>query len=111
MEEKNKSSVLQETLRIKDQTLRRSEAELDSLNFRNKQLEHRVANLQDDLQVDQKSNRNNKSNKIRDNQFVSNGQSIDPIIAEELQKRIMENAQLASAVIISFILLIPDIDN
>ncbi|CAO1394535.1 unnamed protein product [Diamesa hyperborea] len=98
LEEKNKSSVLQETLRIKDQTLRRSEAELDSLNFRNKQLEHRVANLQDDLQVDQKSNRNNKSNKIRDNQFVSNGQSIDPIIAEELQKRIMENAQLASAI-------------
>lgn len=89
-------SVLQESLRIKDQNLRRAETELDSVNFRNKQLEHRVQVIQDDLQ--KTSRGGNKANKMRDNQMTGNGQ-MDPIIVEELQKRIMENAQLASAVI------------
>lgn len=95
-------SVLQESLRLKDQTLRRAETELDSVNFRNKQLEHRVQVIQDDLQKSSKSG-NSKSNKLRDNQVTANGQ-IDPIIVEELQKRIIENAQLASTVNILYIL-------
>lgn len=89
-------SVLQESLRIKDQNLRRAETELDSVNFRNKQLEYRVQVIQDDLQKSSKGG-NSKSGKLRDNQPTGNGQ-IDPIIIEELQKRIMENAQLASEV-------------
>lgn len=99
LEEKNKVSVLQESLRVKDQHLRRSETELDSVNFRNKQLEFRVQVIQDDLQ---KANRggSNKSSKLRDNQVTGNGQ-MDPIIVEELQKRIMENAQLASTVMLT----------
>lgn len=99
LEEKNKVSVLQESLRVKDQHLRRSETELDSVNFRNKQLEYRVQVIQDDLQ---KANRggSNKSSKLRDNQVTGNGQ-MDPIIVEELQKRIMENAQLASNVMLT----------
>lgn len=96
IEEKNKVSVLQESLRVKDQNLRRAETELDSVNFRNKQLEHRVQVIQDDLQKLSKSG-SSKSSKIRDNQVTGNGQ-MDPIIIEELQKRIMENAQLASTV-------------
>lgn len=89
-------SVLQESLRLKDQNLRRAEAELDSVNFRNKQLEHRVQVIQEDLQQSSKGG-NSKPNKLRDNQVTGNGQ-MDPIIVEELQKRIMENAQLASMV-------------
>lgn len=96
LEEKNKVSVLQESLRVKDQNMRRAETELDSVNFRNKQLEHRVSIIQDDLQKLSKGG-NSKSNKLRDNQGTDNGQ-MDPIIVEELQKRIMENAFLASTV-------------
>jgi Predicted coiled-coil domain-containing protein len=88
--------VLQESLRVKDQNLRRSETELDSVNFRNKQLEHRVQVIQDDLQKNNSRGGNNKS-KVRDNQVAGNG--MDPIIMEDYQKRIMENAQLASTVI------------
>lgn len=89
--------MLQESLRIKDQNLRRAETELDSVNFRNKQLEHRVQVIQEDLQKSSKGG-SSKSNKTRDNQVTGNGQIMDPIIVEELHKRIMENAQLASAV-------------
>jgi Predicted coiled-coil domain-containing protein len=96
LEEKNKVSVLQESLRIKDQNLRRAETELDSVNFRNKQLEHRVQVFQEDMQLSIKGS-TSKSNKSRDNQLTGNGQ-MDPIIVEELHKRIMENAQLASSV-------------
>lgn len=88
--------MLQESLRVKDQNLRRAETELDSVNFRNKQLEHRVQVIQDDLQKFSKGG-SSKSSKMRDNQMAGNGQ-MDPIIVEELQKRIMENAQLASTV-------------
>jgi len=96
LEEKNKVSVLQESLRVKDQNLRRAETELDSVNFRNKQLEHRVQVIQDDLQKSSKGG-NSKSSKMRDNQVTGNGQ-MEQVIVEELQKRIMENAQLASTI-------------
>jgi predicted nucleic acid-binding Zn-ribbon protein len=95
VEERNKVSVLQESLRIKDQNFRRLETEFDSINFRNKQLEHRVASLQDDLQASQKTGKASKAR--NDNQVSGNGQ-IDPILAEELQKKIIESATLASAV-------------
>jgi Predicted coiled-coil domain-containing protein len=96
LEEKNKVSVLQESLRIKDQNLRRAETELDSVNFRNKQLEHRVQVFQEDMQLSIKGS-TSKSNKSRDNQLTGNRQ-MDPIIVEELHKRIMENAHLSSSV-------------
>jgi hypothetical protein len=104
VEERNKVSVLQESLRIKDQSLRRVETEFDSVNFRNKQLEHRVASLQDDLQASQKTGKGSGASKINrtrnDNQAAAagNGLEIDPILAEELQKKIIESATLASAV-------------
>lgn len=52
--------------------------------------------IQEDLQKSTKGG-NSKSGKLRDNQVSGNGQ-MDPIIIEELHKRIMENAQLASEV-------------
>ena len=89
-------SVLQESLRIKDQNLRRAETELDSVNFRNKQLEHRVQVIQEDLQKASKGG--GSKSKMRDNQATANGQVDHFIMVEELQKRIIENAQLASTV-------------
>jgi hypothetical protein len=84
-------------MRIKDQNLRRSESELDSQNFRNKQLERRIESLQADLNQ-QKGGNGSKASKMRDNQPSSGNGEMDPIIIEELQRRIIENAQLASTV-------------
>lgn len=99
VEERNRTSVLQESMRIKDQNLRRAESELDSQNFRNKQLERRIESLQNDLaSYQQKGGAGSKNNKLRDNQSSSGNGEVDPIIIEELQRRIIENAQLASSV-------------
>lgn len=100
VEERNRTSVLQESMRIKDQNFRRAESELDSQNFRNKQMERRIESLQNDLQAYQQkgSGGGSKANKMRDNQLSSGNGEIDPIIIEELQRRIIENAQFASTV-------------
>jgi protein phosphatase 1 regulatory subunit 21 len=96
VEERNKVSVLEESLRIKDQNLRRTESEIDSINFRNKQLEHRVSSLQDDLQNLNKSKGGaNKSNKSNPSIGIN---QIDPIIFEDFQKKIIECAQLSSTI-------------
>lgn len=112
VEERGKASTLQESMRIKDQNLRRAESELDSQNFRNKQLERRIESLQNDLQAYQHkakgsgSSGGSKPGKSRDNQSMSGNGEVDPIIIEELQRRIIENAQLASTVSSSFVPLI-----
>lgn len=96
VEERNKGSVLQESLRIKDQNLRRAESEIDSQNFRNKQLERRIESLQNDLQKP-------KGGGGGGSMKMSGNGDIDSIMAEELQRRIIENAQLASTVSNSFL--------
>lgn len=95
VEERNKVSVLQESLRIKDQNLRRSETEIDSINFRNVQLEHRVSSLQDDLQNLQKSSKGGTS---KSSKAALGTSQIDPILFEDLQKKIIECAQLSSTI-------------
>lgn len=114
IEEQTKSSTLRDSLRQKETALRRSEQEVDSLGFRNKQLEHRVASLQDDFEKEIKKSSNKSlkfNNKKLNNKNVSNSpsgngditinsscNSTDPIIFEELQKKIMENAMLTSLI-------------
>ncbi|KAL0269108.1 UNVERIFIED_CONTAM: hypothetical protein PYX00_006943 [Menopon gallinae] len=88
-DEQDHSKELEETLRIKDQNLRKAEQEIDSLNFRNQQLSKRVSFLLDELDAVQNSVKKGKSK----------GPSKDipnSILAEELQKKILENAQLVS---------------
>lgn len=107
LEEQNRSSTLRESLRLKETALRRTEQEVDSLGFRNKQLEHRVEKLQEDLHnvetrknsKQSKSSKNNRNN----NSELGGGEHIggvagDPILTEEFQKKIFENAHLASAI-------------
>ena len=49
IDEQSQNAELKETLRAKEQNLRKTEQELDSLNFRNQQLTKRVTILQGDL--------------------------------------------------------------
>ncbi|TMW53097.1 hypothetical protein DOY81_001825 [Sarcophaga bullata] len=111
LEEQAKSSSLRDQLKHKETILRRAEQELDSLGFRNKQLELRVASLQDDLATsearkkerDGKRNANSDKNDMQQVNFNSGplgGRDVshDPLIFEELQKKIMENAELTSLI-------------
>lgn len=95
LEEQNKNACLREQLRIKDANFRRLEQEADSLGFRNKQLEHRVATLQDDLDKEGKKKGNKNKNKSAPPPQQVNFRD-DPIFSEELTKKIFENAQLTS---------------
>ncbi|XP_055853947.1 protein phosphatase 1 regulatory subunit 21 [Episyrphus balteatus] len=122
IEEQTKSSTLRETLRQKETSLRRSEHEVDSLGFRNKQLERRVASLQEDIasKENRKSNKNQKSDATNNGKTKSSssagggsgaGQDTtgsrfadyfdntqEVLIFEELQKKILENAELTSSI-------------
>lgn len=113
LEEQAKNSSLRDQLKQKETTLRRAEQEIDSLGFRNKQLELRVASLQDDLssieakKIEKDGKRKLKSNKNDMQQVNFKGEPIegcdisqDSLIFEELQKKIMENAELTSLVIL-----------
>lgn len=97
LEEQHKGGGLKETIRLKEVELRRSEQEVDSLTFRNKQLEHRVATLQDELEKQQgKQKRIQKANgnTLTNHQNALNNNA--SLVAEEFQKKIIENAQLIS---------------
>ncbi|XP_059623024.1 protein phosphatase 1 regulatory subunit 21 [Phlebotomus argentipes] len=94
LEEQNKNGALRESFRLKEASLRRAEQEVDSLSFRNKQLEHRVASLQDDL--DREVKRSKGSSKQPRSEI--HAMTKDAVIAEELQKKIIENAQLNSLI-------------
>lgn len=102
LEEQNKSSTLRETLRVKEATLRKTEQEVDSLGFRNKQLERTVAKLQEDLELELKKVSSKGGGGGKSSRSSSNAGSVDPsgvdaqLLTEELQKKILENAQLVT---------------
>ena len=110
LDEQSKNTNLRESLRSRETHLRRSEQEVDSLGFRNKQLEQRVATLQEDLTEISKKNTKNVKNKTKtgalDDKLAAsralnaenNFENDSVILGEELQKKIFENAQLASMV-------------
>lgn len=103
LEEQNKSAGLRESLRQKDTSLRRFEQEVDSLGFRNKQLEHRVASLQEDLDRESKQKQTNKNSKITKTkpstvESTNNDIASDKLFVEEFQKKILENSQLVSLI-------------
>lgn len=97
LEEQHKSSIIRETLRLRDTSIRRAEQEVDSLGFRNKQLEQRVAALQDDLQKQTQTPTKGSKSKSLPNTNPSMAPNVS-LIEEELQKRIFENAELISLV-------------
>lgn len=105
IDEQAKEALLREQLQQNGTSLRRAEQEVDSLGFRNKQLESRVSQLQQEL-----TKRENTSKKKEVNRRIGllggSGKQEPPseaattnvaqeaLIFEELQKKIMENAQL-----------------
>uniref|UniRef100_A0AAG5CQP0 Protein phosphatase 1 regulatory subunit 21 N-terminal domain-containing protein n=1 Tax=Anopheles atroparvus TaxID=41427 RepID=A0AAG5CQP0_ANOAO len=100
LEEQGKNSSLRETLRAKEATLRKSEQEVDSLGFRNKQLEKRVAALQENIEYELKKTTAGKASKTKSSNSEANAVpgSDSGVIAEELQKKILENAKLSNMV-------------
>jgi protein phosphatase 1 regulatory subunit 21 len=51
LEEQTRNAELRDTLKEKEQSLRKAEQEMDSLTFRNQQLTKRVTVLQDELDL------------------------------------------------------------
>lgn len=113
LDEQSKGDSLREQLRQSETALRRSEQEVDSLGFRNRQLEHRVAVLQDEIATREGRNKRDKHDG-RKRTIAGKGESLqasegsitgavgdlaqDALIFEELQKKIMENAELTTMV-------------
>ncbi|TDG52189.1 hypothetical protein AWZ03_001470 [Drosophila navojoa] len=107
LDEQAKEASLREQLQQNATALRRTEQEVDSLGFRNKQLESRVSQLQQELTVYEQARKKKETNK----RGLLGGSKHEPpseapnvnaaqeaLIFEELQKKIMENAQLTSLI-------------
>ncbi|KAL5274524.1 PPP1R21.2 family protein [Megaselia abdita] len=93
--EQSKTSSIRENLRQKETQLRKSETETDSLNFRNKQMERRIIALQEDFSKESNKKQSGKD-KVRN--VAHNSSETDPLLFAELQKKIIENAQLTSVI-------------
>ncbi|XP_044746491.1 protein phosphatase 1 regulatory subunit 21 isoform X2 [Coccinella septempunctata] len=90
LEEQAKTAELKDVIKKHEQQLRKHNQEMDSLMFRNEQLSKRIAVLQQELQP------NNKKGKQKGNNDLFHPPDMT-VINEELQKKIMENAQLLSS--------------
>ncbi|XP_049704796.1 protein phosphatase 1 regulatory subunit 21 isoform X2 [Helicoverpa armigera] len=98
LDEQAKSNELRDTLKEKEKCLRKGELEIDSLTFRNQQLTRRVSVLQDELDALQlKLTKKSKSKGDDKQPAASSAAALDAgLLQEELQKKIIENAQFAS---------------
>ncbi|PKU34808.1 protein phosphatase 1 regulatory subunit 21 isoform x1 [Limosa lapponica baueri] len=83
VDEQANSASLKEQVKMKDQSLRKLQQEMDSLTFRNQQLAKRVELLQDELAL---SETRGKKNKLSQEQ--------KSVFNEDLQKKIEENERL-----------------
>ncbi|XP_066989294.1 protein phosphatase 1 regulatory subunit 21-like [Macrobrachium rosenbergii] len=94
IEEQGKTTELTDSLKNRDQLLRKAQGENESLIFRNQQLTKRLTLLQEDLDELQ-SKKKGRGRSGSDN--VVDGPSVDNnIFSEELQLKIKENARLQS---------------
>ncbi|XP_041969838.1 protein phosphatase 1 regulatory subunit 21 [Aricia agestis] len=98
LDEQAKSNELRELLKDKEKTLRKGELEIDSLTFRNQQLTRRVSVLQEELENIQAKLTKKLKGKAEEKQLPTNSSSTfdSGLLQEELQKKIIENAQFAS---------------
>lgn len=106
LEEQSKEASLREQLQQYATSLRRTEQEVDSLGFRNKQLESRVSQLQQEISVHEQPKKKDKDpggrrglqGNSRPEAEAASDAAQEVLIFEELQKKIMENAQLTSLI-------------
>ncbi|CAH1965488.1 unnamed protein product [Acanthoscelides obtectus] len=92
LDEQTKNGELCELVKNYEQTIRKREQEMESLTFRNDQLTKRITVLQQELQ-------DSNSVKKGKNKSMEMPQNVDiSILNEELQKKILENAQLYNVI-------------
>lgn len=94
LDEQQRSRELKEQLKEHEQRLRKSNQEMESLTFRNQQLTKRISVLQEEL--DNKTHGKKTKNKNTD--VHTPVKTNVTLLDEELQKKIIDNAQLISAV-------------
>uniref|UniRef100_A0A8C5MJS9 Protein phosphatase 1 regulatory subunit 21 n=1 Tax=Leptobrachium leishanense TaxID=445787 RepID=A0A8C5MJS9_9ANUR len=90
VDEQANSSTLKEQLKMKEQSLRKQQQEMDSLTFRNQQLAKRVELLQEELSLMEAKGK--KSKKNADSSHLSQEQK--NVFDEDLHKKIEENERL-----------------
>ncbi|XP_053568692.1 protein phosphatase 1 regulatory subunit 21 [Bombina bombina] len=90
VDEQANSSALKEQLKMKDQSLRKQQQEMDSLTFRNQQLAKRVELLQEELSVMETKGKKSKKN-MEPSQLSHEQKSV---FDEDLHKKIEENERL-----------------
>ncbi|NWX13339.1 PPR21 phosphatase, partial [Aegotheles bennettii] len=91
VDEQANSASLKEQLKMKDQSLRKLQQEMDSLTFRNQQLAKRVELLQDELALSETRGKKNKKSAEFSSQLSQEQKSV---FNEDLQKKIEENERL-----------------
>ncbi|NWY39503.1 PPR21 phosphatase, partial [Sylvia atricapilla] len=91
VDEQANSASLKEQLKMKDQSLRKLQQEMDSLTFRNQQLAKRVELLQDELALNEARGKKNKKSVESSSQLSQEQKSV---FNEDLQKKIEENERL-----------------
>ncbi|XP_064271219.1 protein phosphatase 1 regulatory subunit 21 isoform X2 [Passer domesticus] len=91
VDEQANSASLKEQLKMKDQSLRKLQQEMDSLTFRNQQLAKRVELLQDELALSEARGKKNKKSVDSSSQLSQEQKSV---FNEDLQKKIEENERL-----------------
>ncbi|XP_053239544.1 protein phosphatase 1 regulatory subunit 21 isoform X4 [Podarcis raffonei] len=91
VDEQANSASLKEQLKMKDQSLRKLQQEMDSLTFRNQQLAKRVELLQDELVLSESKGKKNKKTGEPASQL---SQEQKNVFDEDLQKKIEENERL-----------------
>lgn len=100
MEEQTKTTELKELIKGQEQKIRKHTHEMESLNFRNEQLTKRISVLQQELQ------QNCSVKKGKTKIAESSAPASLSVLDEELHKKILENAQLVSAVSILMIVAV-----
>ncbi|NXD10521.1 PPR21 phosphatase, partial [Nothocercus nigrocapillus] len=91
VDEQANSASLKEQLKMKDQSLRKLQQEMDSLTFRNQQLAKRVELLQDELALSETRGKKSKKSGESSSQLSQEQKSV---FNEDLQKKIEENERL-----------------
>ncbi|XP_078085777.1 protein phosphatase 1 regulatory subunit 21 isoform X2 [Mustelus asterias] len=91
VDEQGQGTSLKEELKMKDQSVRKLQQEMDSLTFRNQQLAKRVELLQEELVTTEAKGKKNKKNADPPSQMNQQRQSV---FDEDLQNKIEENERL-----------------
>ncbi|KAJ3637497.1 hypothetical protein MTP99_000950 [Tenebrio molitor] len=91
LDEQARNNELKDVVKKHEQKIRKHDQEMESVTFRNEQLTKRISVLQQELQVN--SHVKKGKNKSTENILQSDTSVLD----EELQKKILENAQLVSS--------------